>query len=79
MENGKYVVENDTGDFEWNGFLVNGKHGAHEGTSAPPPPYRSQRMAVRTNPNPRPREFRYVIRPDGFDELYGLVRRIPTP
>ena len=51
--NGKYVVEDDTGDFEWHGFLVNGKMTRMRKPPPPPPRTAARRMAVRTNPNPR--------------------------
>ena len=75
--NGKYVVEDDTGDFEWHGFLVNGKM-TRMRKPPPPPPYRSQKDGCAHKPESKALEFRYVIRPDGFDGLYGFVRRIPT-
>ena len=73
MADGKYVVESDTSDFDWNGFLVN----SEMARTREPPVREEPQDGDTTKPESETREFRYVMRFGNFDGFHGFVRRMP--
>ena len=71
---GRYVAERDVVDFDWDGYLVDGRM-----VHVPKPP-------AQPEPNPREKKtvgigqqkFKYVMQLDSFEDIHGLVKRTPT-
>lgn len=77
MVDGRYVAERDVVDFDWDGYLVDGRM-VH--VPEPPSPPETDGLAGINDtggPEPPVQKFKYTVHLDDFEEIYGLVKKFP--